>query len=412
MVRGCHLISLPLLWLLPTAALAADEISIRQPKRLGVDRIPCQRVPLGEPDDYKPCIVLLPDGSLRLVAFHQFRKEGERLLPMPPGNEAGLFEQMLMFRSDDDGQTWSKADRVPLVGREPYFSITRDGTLLLTAHLLQHDVRNTLGVTHSYLHRSSDAGRTWETTRIAADDVPGAPAKGWVVTSRNVLELADGTLVLGVSAPGGVDFLWRSRDKGKTWDKSLRCEFQGVGKSKLWWPFMGETVLWQARNGDLLGLWRVDHRVFPMPGAPPPNSAEDVYERLIVFRSRDGGRNWGREKEFGSDYAEFYPSILRLTDGRLLLTFTVRGRVNSQQLGVQAVLGEETDDGFAFDFRHDRLILDPRTPMDQPQGGGFGPTVQLTDGTLVTGYSYRAPDGKTHLEVVRWTLPPDDAARP
>jgi hypothetical protein len=32
-------------------------------------------------------------------------------------------------------------------------------------------------------------------------------------------------------------------------------------------------------------------------------------------------------------------------------------------------------------------------------------TVQLEDGTLVTSYSYRGADDRTHLEVVRWKLP-------
>ena len=73
-------------------------------------------------------------------------------------------------------------------------------------------------------------------------------------------------------------------------------------------------------------------------------------------------------------------------------------------LGVRALRGTETKDGFEFDFHHDRLMLDTRTPIGKYQGGGFGPTVQLNDGTLVTSYSYRGEDDKTHVEVVRWKL--------
>lgn len=46
------------------------------------------------------------------------------------------------------------------------------------------------------------------------------------------------------------------------------------------------------------------------------------------------------------------------------------------------------------------------TFVGRSQGGGFGPTVQLEDGTLVTSYSYRDGDDRTRLEVVRWRLPP------
>ena len=40
-----------------------------------------------------------------------------------------------------------------------------------------------------------------------------------------------------------------------------------------------------------------------------------------------------------------------------------------------------------------------------PSGGGFGNTIQLDDGTLVSCYSYRGKDGATHVEAVRWRLP-------
>ena len=96
-------------------------------------------------------------------------------------------------------------------------------------------------------------------------------------------------------------------------------------------------------------------------------------------------------------------SLLRLRDRRLLLTFTVRDR--NPPLGVRALVGAETDDGFGFDFGRDRIMLDTRTPIGKSQGGGFGPTVQLDDGTLVTSYSYRGDDNRTHLEVVRWKAP-------
>ena len=105
-----------------------------------------------------------------------------------------------------------------------------------------------------------------------------------------------------------------------------------------------------------------------------------------------------------------YPALLRLKDGRLLLTFTLRTAVapNVKPLGVRCVVGRETDDGFNFDFKHDRIIISAKTPEDSLSGGGFGPTVQLDDGTLLTAYSYagkdRYPDD-LRIEVVRWRLP-------
>jgi hypothetical protein len=122
---------------------------------------------------------------------------------------------------------------------------------------------------------------------------------------------------------------------------------------------------------------------------------------MVLYRSTDGGSNWSFS-ELGSYYGEMYPNMLRLTDRRLLFTFTLRAAVtpNVPPLGVQAILGEETPDGFHFDFRHDRIVLDAATPVGLPSGGGFGSSVQLDDGTLVTSYSYRTADQKTHCEVV------------
>jgi hypothetical protein len=110
-----------------------------------------------------------------------------------------------------------------------------------------------------------------------------------------------------------------------------------------------------------------------------------------------------RIRDFG-DYGEMYMSLLRLQDKRLLLTFTVRDL--NPPLGVRSIPGVEMNDGFEVDFAHDRIMLDTRTPVGKYQGGGFGPTVQFGDGTLITSYSYRGADDKTHLEVVRWNLPP------
>ena len=78
-------------------------------------------------------------------------------------------------------------------------------------------------------------------------------------------------------------------------------------------------------------------------------------ERMTLFRSRDGGANWTLEPELGNYYAEMYQALLRLDDGRLLLTFTVRDL--RPPLGVHAVFGQETEDSFVLNFDHDRLVL-------------------------------------------------------
>ena len=55
-----------------------DTIKIKNRKLLSMDAIPAQRIPLGIPDDYKPCIARLPDDELLLVAFQQHELGGTR----------------------------------------------------------------------------------------------------------------------------------------------------------------------------------------------------------------------------------------------------------------------------------------------------------------------------------------------
>jgi photosystem II stability/assembly factor-like uncharacterized protein len=364
-----------------------EVVAIANRKMLAADKVECERIALGEPDDYKPCIAQLPSGELLLTAFHQYKKEQGKVL-----------EQTLLFRSKDGGKTWSKPEKLDLLGREPYLTVLKNGTLFLTGHLLANDIRNQYGYTHGYLHRSTDGGKTWESIRIASEDIKPKASNH---SSRNVLQLADGTLLLGVDYDGGGGpyLLWRSRDNGKTWDKTGTCEPKDF-KSKYGF-FGGETWLWQTTSGKIWALVRVDSNEFPIKDRPI-KAGNDQSDHFILFSSIDNGKTFDRIRDFG-DYGEMYMSILRLEDQRLLLTFTVRDL--KPPLGVRALPGRETNDGFEFDFAKDRILLDTRTPIGKAQGGGFGPTVQLKDGTLVTSYSYRGKDDQTHLEVVRWKLP-------
>ncbi|MDA1054891.1 MAG: sialidase family protein [Planctomycetota bacterium] len=372
---------------------ASEEafIAVRNPRTLP-PQISAERIPLGISGDYKPSLALLPDGDLLLVMFNQVDKGGGKVR-----------EEMIHFRSADGGKTWGERQVLPLLGREPYFSVLRDGTLFLTTHLSSRDVLNPDGYVHSYVHRSADGGKTWSTLRIGSEDVPGVAEKTWTHTSRNVLELRDGTVILGVSAGSSTDYLWRSKDKGQTWDKSLVCTVEGFEVKKQGFPWHAETVFWQAGNGDILAIARCHSGALPALGNTEIPEGNDNVERMALFRSRNGGGTWTLEAEMGNDYAEHYQAILRLQDERLLFTFTVRAL--RPPLGLRAVLGTETADGFKFEFRSDRLVLDEKTPADKPSGGGFGNTVQLSNGQLVSAYTYRGEDGNVHAEVLRWALP-------
>jgi len=387
-----------------TAHGAGTDVTV-QGRRTLPQRLAAERVAVGNLGDYKPCIAKLPCGELIMIAFRRELLGGDR-----------FHEPVILYRSQDGGRSWSTVEVLDALGREPYLSLMDDGTLFVTSHMLHNDAKSEADYGYSYLHRSTDGGRSWQRLAVTADALPGCPAKPkWILTSRNLLKLADGSIVFGVDVRGTGQYLWRSRDGGVTWDKSIRCTFMAKGiadkPAEAWWPSgVAESIFFQARNGDLLWILRVESDKFaPIPDTTVVEMISDQYERLVVFRSTDGGTVWRLQEEIGSHYGEMYPAVLRLNDGRLLLTFTVRAV--RPPLGVHAVFGRETPDGFEFDFEHDRMVIDDKTPQGLTSGGGFGPTVQLDDGTLINAHSYRVvesdePHLQTRIEVVRWKLPP------
>jgi hypothetical protein len=375
-------------------------IQVINPVKLPAWQIPAQRTAVGVAGDYKPSVALLPNGELVMVAFFQTWISEDK-----------VHESTLLWRSSDGGVTWSERRVLEdVIGREQWITCTSDGTLFLTCHLLEADTSNTLGVCHCYVHRSVDGGMTWERTRIALDEdeLAGlelhyeyASLPPVVMTSRNIVELCDGTLLLGVGViASNYAALWKSEDGGKTWVKTPKSKIAGYYDNLD--AFFTEDFTYVTTSGKMLHFIRVGH---PSPMAKiadaraNPADGFDQNDRSMICESNDGGRTWVRLRDFG-DYGIMYCKVLRLRDGRLLLTYTQRSLI--PPLGLRAVLSY--DDGETWDFSSDRIIIEGKTPWGMPSGGGFGNTVQLEDGKLVSCYSYRGTDEQTYVETVRWSL--------
>ena len=520
-----------------------DFVLVDSPKDFYEDELKANRYPIGIPGDDKPAVIFsqsyLRGNRLFLFATHEYQF-----------GDSKLEEEIVLYTSLDQGETWSDRQVLPILGGEPCPSITKRGTILITTRLLAADVRNTLGYTHSYLYRSTDNLKTIEQIQINAEFFPqimegipetvedrlqtaqnrislrreflsakanedskgvetiaeqekptivdleelsspdelalenvrsqrrkrrigtsrdlmknvegvetiaerGKPAivdleelsspdelalenvrsqrrkrrigtsrdlmeligerestvdflpagalQKWVLTSRNVLELTDGSLILGVSMPNGIDYLWKSFNEGKTWDTTMLCDFEGVDPNRVNHPFFGGGVFWQPTNRDLLVLIPVNSDLFPVENHQTLVTDLNQSERLVVFRSEDLGRNWRKESELGGDYGGMYPGLIRLHGGKLLLTFTLMDF--KQPLDLWAIVGRERPFGFDFDFQYDRLILSRKTSEGKKNNAGFGSTQQIGDGKFITSYSYQGIDKKTHLEIVEWILP-------
>jgi hypothetical protein len=380
--------------LMPASIYTSLPIRVNNPRKLGTWQLPAERVVLGEA--YKPSMALLPNGELVMVALFGDQVGGGKIR-----------EWTGMWRSHDGGRTWSERVEVAdLIGREQWITCTREGTLFATCHLLANDIHNPDGYSHSYLHRSGDGGRTWERTRIGPD---GFPPRASTTLSRNVVELPDGSLLLGVGVNelerGQIAFVWSSRDGGKTWDRTVPRvkigSYQGRPYDN-WDGFFSEDFTFRAHTGKLLHFIRCGppSPMYPINDGRTTPTGDDGIDRMMRCESTDNGQTWSDVRDHG-DYGMHYPRVTRLQVGRLLMTFTQRSTF--YPIGLQAVLSE--DEGETWDFHADRIIIEGKTPWGMAQGGGFGNTLQLADHTLVSCYTYRGEDDKTHLEVVRWRLP-------
>ena len=376
-------------------------IEVLAPQALPPGSIPAARTPLGVPNDYKPWIVQLQNGQLLVVAFWY---GGD------PYSGRAVF-----WRSDDGGRTWEpREERRDVPGREFSLTCLADGTLIMPCYLLENDVANKDGYLYSMVYRSGDHGRTWTVTRIGPE---GFPPGVETCPDRVAIEMPDPdnpgrtVALLGVSMMNGGAanpdhvYLWRSRDRGKTWDMTLKPD---TGNHIDVDGFFSQSTTYRTVAGTLLHVIRVDrtdpHWRIPEQTGQLQREAGDQGDRMMLWESADAGRSWQKHREHGTfgSYGEMYPRFLRLGNGQLLLTFTVRSNsTDGYGLGLRAVISR--DDGDTWDFEHDRLVISHKN--EGASGGGYGNTIQLSDGNLVSVYSYRGTDGKPHVEAVRWRLP-------
>lgn len=368
-------------------------VRVNNPKRLPGWNLPAGRIPIAP--GYKPSMALLPDGTLVMVSLSM---EGSV-------DEGTYIERTPIWYSKDGGETWTNPRIIEdMIGREQWLTCTGDGTLFATCHLLTTDQNNEDNHATAWLHRSTDAGATWERTRATIDGEKrcGVPAELGSNVSRNVVELPDRTLLFGVGIGGGytVNYMWKSADGGKSWDKNRRIKVLGYYNN--WDPFFAEDFTYLNDSGKLFHWCRVGH---PSPMANMADgrhepTGNDNCDRMMWTESEDQGLTWSNVTDFG-DYGQMYPRVIKLHDGRLLMTYTQRDVI--YPIGLRARFSY--DDGETWDFENDQIVVESFTPWGFGSGGGFGNTIQLSDNNLVSCYSYKDGNEERQIEVVRWNLP-------
>lgn len=342
--------------------------------------------------------------SLRPNHYHGWstlarRKDGELLLVCSGGRENHVcpFGQVELMRSRDGGTTWT-FPRVlldsPIDDRDAGILETAKGTLLATTftsnaydeYYLAKGAHNNWPAerrqrwlaTHNrvpaaarkkelgtWMIRSTDGGVTWSPRYDSLVNSPHGP-----------VNLKDGRVLYAGKN------LWRektwigvceSKDDGKTWQRLAEIPTRKGDDNKRY----HELHAVEAANGNLIVQIR-------------NHNAKNERETLQT-ESTDGGKTWSEPHAIG---VWGLPShLLRLKDGRLLMSYGHRRKPFGNQARISA--------------DHGKTWSDPITISGDGAGGdlGYPTTVQLDDGSLVTvWYEKLATNPRAVLRQAKWRL--------
>lgn len=356
-----------------------------------------------------PTVAIAPDQTLYAIF------SGDRDTHICP------FGKNFIIHSTDGGRTWSEphlVNNTPLDDRDTGLVICPDGTLVMT------------WFTSHYYVNYPKARENYASQGIAV-----AP---WEEYERQLAQVSDDDVIRWtpsrVSADGGRRLgYWcrRSSDGGRTWDAPTEVPASAPHGANLMTNgdliVVGSsnsasnpepTTLTAARSSDKGKTWKVLSLIPAVPDVPvavqgrnylcEPHVIElspghllmmarheiGKYEDRFLWQAEsiDGGVTWTQPAR--TNIQGFPPHLLRLQDGRLVVSFNVRHHPPGQRFCLSS------DDGKTWDVAN-QIFLPPANESDL----GYPSTAQCADGTLVTIYYQRpAPDQKTALFMTRWRL--------
>ena len=197
----------------------------------------------GPIDDRDAGIVQLPDGEILvtyftsvayrnaelLKNFPDYKKVDSKLTDADRKNALGNFA----IRSRDNGKTWSKPEKLKLVGQTPHGPVLlKDGSLFQIGRTFTNSPvgGSEDGYTVISAERSTDGGRTWKMLCRSIPDMNGENSQKHMFHEPHAVELSDGTLV-GLVRYHGTDNCMRqtvSKDGGRTWSPMAKTGMVGL----------------------------------------------------------------------------------------------------------------------------------------------------------------------------------------
>ena len=207
---------------------------------------------------------------------------------------------------------------------------------------------------------SEDDGRTWSEPRRLPDGILG-PIK------NKPIALSDGSLLAGSSVENAPEpptwraHFERSPDLGRTWVRSASLAGATVGGEDFW--IIQPTIL-TLGDGELLALFR------------------SKQSRVAASRSADRGLTWGPIFATGLPNPDAGVDGVTLADGRHLLVYNHKVRVDGAWAGSRSRLNVAlSDDGDTWDAA---LMLE-----DQDGEYSYPAVIQTRDGLVHVTYTHR-----------------------
>jgi len=324
-----------------------------------------------------PNLKVLPGGGLVAVIFNQ-------------PSHGGVEGDVEAWASGDGGRTWRRAGvpapHAPGTLRLNHAAgLALDGSLLVLASGRRIEQRKDMWLP-VIVARSADGGMSWdraETVRLPAGvdylipfgdivQLPGRRLAASFYHDRRYSGFHGGPpqplRPMQAEASGDAYVLF-SGDDGRSWGDAVL-----LGKNDY-----NETALLAVGGARLLAAAR---------------TCKD--RRLDLFVSEDSGRTW-RNTGPVSLPNQHPASLLRLRDGRILITYGVRERGN-RAIAVRV----SSDEGRSWSAAWP--IITQAASGDH----GYPSTVQLAGGLFVTAWYSSGVDAhqRYHMGVLRWSLEP------
>ncbi len=324
------------------------------------------------------------------------RKNGELLVTYSGGREAHVcpFGRVEMIRSSDDGRNWSWPEVLldtPIDDRDSGVCETRAGSLLVTTFtsLAYEDVL------------AKAAG--WDAQRLArwrAVNLRISPERRkemlgtWMLRSTNGGMTWSAPYRVPVNSPHGpvVASAGRLLYAGKRlWDQDRKVGLAESTDDGVTWRWLSDIP---TRAGDSVVEYHELHVVEASEGRIGVHIRrhnERNARETLQCESSDGGRSWSEPHPI--DVPGFPSHLLRLRDGRLLMTYGYRHAPYGNQARISEDQGRTwsaptvlSDDGASSDL-------------------GYPSTVELANGGFVTVWYERPKDSpRAVLRQAHWSM--------